>query len=762
LPHGTLNKARNPDFALGASVPRHWEFASSTKTAGWERTGDPRVMRLIARSRQASVIWSQTVRCKPKQHYRIELRGACDLRAGSESAGLVLTVEPQSEGRRGGASRSTPGLHHASNPVTVRTYYETPPDIKELRISVGIVNARGTADLHRVRVMEILEPEHASHVLAVPPPPLSLPAPKAARTAVICTDAGDRTVVRLLSMVLGEANVSQVSAAKFRPQGLSADAVLLPDDKPPRSIRSLKTLKVMAADRIVVISLAAFAKLAGPGVSLRRVEQEDDPIHATVAYAGWPTRGFALRDAFPYAWCGDKPGSFVQRHFKRTAAMKAFCKKHGFTPLLTSLCDRDVTSYRPAALYRPTQGGGLFVLDIDPIEHEGSTFCEPAAAMVLLLNVLGRHQVCLGQYVVPQRSAAEFRTSIREMAERFDPFVVHDEDVPNNEVTDQLVTIGREGDSFGLPLKSKPLILVRSGLAVGDMESVYGALTWFKQFVRMEPYECPYAARLASRFRFAWVPLCADWEPGDGWRRSGDRTGRAKTLFAPNDRTGKAKILFASNDTTGKAKILFAPCGTGDSPVSRPEDAELAALIDVVSTPVNRVRVVVPSLDGEYQRYATWLPALAEAFGAGDYFAPTVARGERCSNRDAIAWRRQTFSVEVAADPTAFDRPNADVRVRSRVGFHDPVVHCATQAGAQVLRLELPAHQADFPAHSIRLTDTAATLLEHVIGLQYGLLAVNRRPTPAHLDAFPPVAPGEMLAIPKDDPALRALATPTG
>jgi len=33
---------------------------------------------------------------------------------------------------------------------------------------------------------------------------------------------------------------------------------------------------------------------------------------------------------------------------------------------------------------------------------------------------------------------------------------------------------------------------------------------------------------------------------------------------------------------------------------------------------------------------------------------------------------------------------------------------------------------------------------------------------PAHLDAFPPVAPGKMLAIPKDDPALRALATPAG
>ncbi len=117
------------------------------------------------------------------------------------------------------------------------------------------------------------------------------------------------------------------------------------------------------------------------------------------------------------------------------------------------------------------------------------------------------------------------------------------------------------------------------------MESVYGAFVWLKQLIRPEPYPCPYATALASRYRFAWIPSASPWEWGDGWRRS-DRAPVATTI-----------------ETDG---------------------GEVAALIDVTSRPINQVRVVLPRSDEMYRRCAAWLPRLARAFPPGRYFAPAI------------------------------------------------------------------------------------------------------------------------------------------
>ena len=82
--------------------------------------------------------------------------------------------------------------------------------------------------------------------------------------------------------------------------------------------------------------------------------------------------------------------------------------------------------------------------------------------------------------------------------------------------------------------------------------------------------------------------------------------------------------------------------------------------------------------------------------------------------------------------------------------------------GGQVSRLEVPNSAADFSAQSIHHTDLTATLLEQVIGLQYGLIAVNRHRTAVRFDSFPPVAAGQALIVPADDPMLRAGAVQAG
>jgi len=66
----------------------------------------------------------------------------------------------------------------------------------------------------------------------------------------------------------------------------------------------------------------------------------------------------------------------------------------------------------------------------------------------------------------------------------------------------------------------------------------------------------------------------------------------------------------------------------------------------------------------------------------------------------------------------------------------------------------MPRADGDFAAESIQRTDVIATLLEHVIGLQFGLIAVNRKCTPGKLAGFDPILPGSALVVPKGDPTL--------
>ena len=66
-----------------------------------------------------------------------------------------------------------------------------------------------------------------------------------------------------------------------------------------------------------------------------------------------------------------------------------------------------------------------------------------------------------------------------------------------------------------------------------------------------------------------------------------------------------------------------------------------------------------------------------------------------------------------------------------------------------------PGGCAYFTAHSIRRLDVGATLLERVIGLQLGLIAVNRRKASIRFNGFKPVAAGKALIVDRDDPMLQ-------
>jgi len=710
------NALRNPTFSRGKADPLAWVWSTTGKSARWFRQpagsgGRVAGMHLEIAQAPADAFWSQTVACKAGEYYRVEATVSCEALADEGSGGFVVQLQPMNDERDVGESWTTPGIHRAVEPTTVRAVFLAPQGVRRVRLTAGLARAQGVAAIHEVRFIRILEPDEVAHLMALPPPGYALRDRPAAVTVCVCsTGVEGRPITRILRETLGHAKVQELSpSALAASDDARADALLLPDPEPPPSVRSLAGLFRLAAKQIVVISTPAFATLSQDRLRLRRIEQADDPIHAKVMYGDGATHGFALHDVFAYAWPGRTPGSFVQNQFRKTADSKAFLEKHGLDVLLASMCDQDSTSEHPIALFKRTEHGALFVLDIEPAEAAASTRGEPVLAVHLLLSILGRPPSGLGQFAAPVERESGFRAMIRDLADRFEHFVVHDEDVPAAEVVQQLVTIGREDRTFGLPLKPKPLILIRTGLRAGDFESIYGALLWLKQLIRMPPYVCPYAAPLTSRFRLAWVPCAAPWDGRDGWRRRG-----------------------------------IGPAVETDLEL---EDGTLAALIDVVSRPINRVRAVLPGADEDYARYGYWLPRLADAFPAGHHIAYTVPDGAGFGDRTAYAWRQVRHRVEVRTDESA---------------FHEVIHHSAARAGADLVRLEVPGGEADFTACSIQRTDLVATVLEHVVGLQHGVIAVNRQAEPARLDGFSPVGSGEALVVDRQDPILRAGASKAG
>ena len=154
---------------------------------------------------------------------------------------------------------------------------------------------------------------------------------------------------------------------------------------------------------------------------MRTVRQKDDLLCATVHESNFITRGFALRDCFPFAWrglYGADPRVFVHNQIRPTRAFAAFCRRHGFSVLLRSETDSDASSDRPLSLFAGTPKGGLLVLDLEPVDAPPSTQSEPNIVLHLLLNALGADSVTLGQYTVPAWTHREFWEQLLDLEQR--------------------------------------------------------------------------------------------------------------------------------------------------------------------------------------------------------------------------------------------------------------------------------------------------------------------------------------------------------
>ena len=703
-----LNRIRNATFAFGANQPRGWKWAADSEAIQQKRGAGPqgpkRELVITSPAESGRGAWTQRVRCKSNQWYRIEAVVSCQCEGTNEHAGAGLWVTPVDASDTPGDRVRLTGTRTSAGPLTLRSYYKSPPGTKWIEVSVGLNRARGSVTVHSVYVVPNIEPDTCCHPLALPPPPYGYPAPRKTRRICVCDKSGaDRPLVAMLQKRFRRAAVRHVSAATFRPYAVNADALIIASDTPPASLRSLKALERLASERLVIVSLEAFTKMAGEGLAVRTIEQKDDPLHAEVYWANFITRGFALRDVFPFASTGSDRRVFRQRHIRKGAALTRLLKEHGYEVVLRSMTDQDATSHQPICLYKQSSGGGVIVFDVAPVESLPTTCDEPNIAAFLMLNMMGVDQASAGQYAVPAETEQAWIEMLKEISIRYPALVL------SGKRRDELIVeLGTPLVTPGLPQPRRPLLLIRTGLRGDDMAGVYGTLWYLKQLVRTDPYENPYVRRLVDRFRLAWVPLCAPWQ-GLGWNEN---------------------LARQRKDTVAD----FDP-GT------------VAAVIDVTDSAARRLRVLFAGEDGDFARQAAALPALAADFTAGRYFYRCVDANSPIGRRDELAWRFEKLTCEVATDRHAFDS-----------AFH----RAAAESGARLIRIEIPCASEDFVCNSIWRTDLAAATLEHVIGLQYGLLAVNRIASRVTFDGYPPLKPGEAIDVPAGAPGVELTSMRAG
>ncbi len=685
-----INKIKNSDFSAGKRAPRTWRWEESGQGVSWQLAprdnGDLAGVQVTSSDAAASGLWKQSFRVKKDHYYRVEavVTCACD----GHDGGLVLSLTPLDGDGNPGPTVATAPLREATE-HTLRTYYLTPDDARQIELRIGLQNASGFAAVHDVRVLPVMEPESKSHPWAVPPLPCAGPAPVKTRRVCLHTHRPDRPLVDMLTAILGQSAVTCVTGRGTAAAAKSADAVFLLEPKLPAGLRSLRAVKQLADRRIVFVSLAAMEQLSKEHLAVRKVKQVDDPLHARIAYANFITAGFALYDILPFAGRSDHSPRMTQRQFRTNKVFNQYLADHDFHVLLQSETDAEASSEKPIALVHETDGGAIIAIDVEPAEAVDSSLREPTLAGQLILSALGLHRPAMGQYVAAARTPKELLSHLRDTVERFPELSFSGGRAPTEPQPPYLITLGRDTETVGLPVIPRPVVLIRSGLGAADVDGIYGVLQWLKQMLRPAPFVSPYAKTLNSQMRIAWLPQSAPLPTWGGW--------------APQPREQYP------------IEIDFEP-------------GSVAACIDLTTAARQAVTVRTQHNGRFYRRLRDALPPLAAQLIAGRHCYRANPAGASTTDHDDAAWRRDDLVVDVQCDAGAFDQP----------------VHAsADQAGAELVRIELPATGTAGEADSPWRTEWAMGLLELITGLLMGAVIVNRDALPLDLEL--PKAVAELL-----------------
>ncbi len=670
-----LNKIRNYDFSDGIRKPKVWRWLPNSERVTYyqapSNNGDLGGVQIVSHTEEGTGLWCQSFRIKKNQCYRIEAVVSCDCDSGSRQGGLVLTVVPFCEDERQGSSLMTVPLQCATR-ETVRCYYKATSDVRKLELRIGLSDTRGSAIVHNVAVVPVIDVECKSHPWALTGLSYSDPAPVTVRSACVVTNERGRPIVGILKAALGERKVNVCTASELSSTSSQVDMLLLPEAMPPKRCNSIAALKALARNRVVVISLQAFEALSDEHLLTRTIRQSDDPLHARVRYAGFATAGLALYDMVPFAGRGKHSTTMTQRQFRTNKVFTAFCRDHGFEVLLDSVTDSEATSSKPISLIHQSRTGAIVVMDIEPAEALASSLDEPNIAAHILCNLLGSRRGTAGQYTTCPHDNVEFLHDLCDMVDRFSELRFSGDVAPDDPSEPCLVTVGPQEPTVANPIPSRPVVLLRTGLPGDSLLASYGVMLWLKQLLRLDPYESPYAQDLASTCRITWVPRVSFNDQWGGWKPIPEEEAFIEAEFEP---------------------------GT------------IAACIDITTTDRHGVHVLTKSKDSFHHILASALPQLAEQFICHRHLYRAVPAGRSLIDRSNITWRVDDLTPAVSCGPQLFT---------------DPLHLAASNAGARLVRIELPGLHTEPLGNSIWRNHWTVLLLEHIVGLLYGMVVVNR------------------------------------
>lgn len=346
-----------------------------------------------------------------------------------------------------------------------------------------------------------------AHALALPPPWTQYPPPFVVRRAVHVAAGANgsaRSSKSARTPTLDSLPVRAVSRAALAQ--LSGRQAIVIADGAVRAARTAWNDVLALADRhAVIVSLGAFASIAGgSAVVTERVDQEK-PVCAMVRESNFITRGFALHDIFVTGWFDADEHRYGMRCLQRTRSLREFCRANDLTTVLTTETDTESGSNHPLGLWRPGRAGWLLVMDVSP--PVGRKTAVPASPYLhrFIRQALGQAEPHRGQYVVAPRSFPDCEQTLANLCERFPPLRWHRTVGP-----DGLPPIGwcelRAPESMVTASGDARVIELRTGHGPSEWDLVFGVLTWLKQLLRPPLRACAEARALLRQWALQWLP----------------------------------------------------------------------------------------------------------------------------------------------------------------------------------------------------------------------------------------------------------------
>ncbi len=471
----------------------------------------------------------QEMRTYPNRRYRLDVRA--EVASGRGGTGVAGRIQPGFVALKAG--REIRVCEPAAMQVGAgilpihRTYFQCPEGAGRLRLHLRL-SARRPIVIKQVRLIECGDYMPQGHPLAVPPEPWREPPPYLPEDVLLWDSRRDnRPLLVWLRRVFSHKTVRRVTAkqaaslagipragkpiAPRSPQAepfqASRSAIVL--DLPAEQAPSLKELLTLSDQTIVIASLTTFAGAAQRsgirGIRLQdRISGTDMPA-ATITFAGYHTRGFALADEIPYCW-NNGQDDFAQRYLVVSKVTKKQIADMGLEVSLTSDTGQPATSHHPVAFYRRGTHGALVVMDPDGLEAASAGQDIPRVFDHLWRSALGRDTTTLGAFSTPEAGYRGVMTGAVEVAKHFDMI----EDLST------AVRLHRRGNPPPMWLwpsrrvhrtTGRKTLLIRTGYSAADWPAIYGLIVWLKAIATKLRTDEPATNRLCEKLRVLALPI---------------------------------------------------------------------------------------------------------------------------------------------------------------------------------------------------------------------------------------------------------------